>query len=78
LGVSIELVTQDSLNKVEIPVTDNLEINFKTIWNLFYGAGLSKRYRPDSSATYMEPYIQVMAWWAFQKKYLISLRPWNA
>jgi hypothetical protein len=46
---------------------------------VFYGAGLSKRYRPDSSATYMEPYM-VMAWWAFQKNSLISLsgmlEPW--
>jgi hypothetical protein len=36
VGSFNELVTQDSLNKVEIPVTDNLEINFKTIWNLFF------------------------------------------
>jgi hypothetical protein len=35
----------------------------------------------DSSATYMEPLHQVMAWWAFQKKFHIitpqcMLEPW--
>lgn len=83
-GVSIELVTRDSFNKVEIPVTDNLEINFKTIWELFlYGARLSKK---DIDLIHLQhiwnPYIQVMAWWAFQKKipYIITprgmLEPW--
>jgi hypothetical protein len=47
---------------------------------VFYGAGLSKRYRPDSSATYMEPLHTGDGLVGLSKKipYIITpvLEPW--
>jgi glycosyltransferase involved in cell wall biosynthesis len=84
LGVLIELVTQDSANKVAISDTAHLSIKYMSIGELFlYGSRLSAK---DINLIHLQhiwnPYIQVMAFWAYQKNipYIITprgmLEPW--
>ena len=84
LGVSIELLVQESSNKIEVPVTDNLTINYKTMSELFlYGSKLSNK---EVDLIHLQhiwsPYIEIMAFWAYHKKipYIITprgmLEPW--
>ncbi|MDQ5928933.1 MAG: hypothetical protein QG594_711, partial [Bacteroidota bacterium] len=84
LGVSISLITQDSLDKIDVEVTNNLTISYKTIGELFiYGSRLTKN---DFDLIHLQhiwnPYIEVMAFWAHKKKipYIITprgmLEPW--
>lgn len=84
LGINIDLVTQNSGNKVTILDTSHLRIEFMTIWELFlYGSRLSAK---DIDLIHLQhiwnPYIQVMAFWAYHKKipYIITprgmLEPW--
>jgi glycosyltransferase involved in cell wall biosynthesis len=84
LGISIELVTQESADMVAIEESSNLKVNYRTISELFiYGSRLSAK---DIDLIHLQhiwnPYIQVMAFWAFKKKipYIITprgmLEPW--
>jgi glycosyltransferase involved in cell wall biosynthesis len=84
LGISIELVTQESANMVVVEESSHLTVHFRSIKELFiYGSRLSAK---DIDLIHLQhiwnPYIQVMAFWAFQKKipYIITprgmLEPW--
>jgi glycosyltransferase involved in cell wall biosynthesis len=84
LGMVIELVTQESADMVPLIETSHFTINYLSIWDLFlYGSRLSAK---DIDLIHLQhiwtPYIQVMAFWAFQKKipYIITprgmLEPW--
>jgi glycosyltransferase involved in cell wall biosynthesis len=84
LGISIELVTQESADMVAVEESSHLTVHFKSIKELFiYGSRLSAK---DIDLIHLQhiwnPYIQVMAFWAFQKKipYIITprgmLEPW--
>jgi len=84
LGISIELVTQESADMVDIEESSHLTVQYRSIKELFiYGSRLSDK---DVDLIHLQhiwnPYIQVMAFWAFQKKipYIITprgmLEPW--
>jgi glycosyltransferase involved in cell wall biosynthesis len=84
LGISIELVTQGSADMVAIEESSHLTVQYRSIKELFiYGSRLSAK---DVDLIHLQhiwnPYIQVMAFWAFQKKipYIITprgmLEPW--
>jgi glycosyltransferase involved in cell wall biosynthesis len=84
LGISIELVTQESADMVDIEESSHLTVQYRSIKELFiYGSRLSAK---DVDLIHLQhiwnPYIQVMAFWAFQKKipYIITprgmLEPW--
>jgi glycosyltransferase involved in cell wall biosynthesis len=84
LGISIELVTQGSADMVAIEESSLLTVQYRSIKELFiYGSRLSAK---DVDLIHLQhiwnPYIQVMAFWAFQKKipYIITprgmLEPW--
>jgi glycosyltransferase involved in cell wall biosynthesis len=84
LGVTIELVTQKSSDMVKLTERANLTVRFFSIWRLFlYGSKLSAN---DVDLIHLQhiwnPYIQVMAYWAYRKKipYIITprgmLEPW--
>jgi glycosyltransferase involved in cell wall biosynthesis len=84
LDIAIELITQESSDKIKVPQNEHLTVRFCSIWELFlYGSRLSAG---DIDLIHLQhiwtPYIQVMAFWAHQKKipYIISTRgmlePW--
>lgn len=84
LGIRIELCTSWSGDMVAIEESSCLKVNYKSIWKLFlYGSRLSAK---DIDLIHLQhvwtPYIQVMAFWAYQKKipYVITprgmLEPW--
>lgn len=84
LGVSIELIAQDSLDKVTIPDTNNFKLSLKSYWQLFkYGSKISSQ---DVNLIHLQhiwtPYIYLMAFWAYKKNipYIITprgmLEPW--
>jgi glycosyltransferase involved in cell wall biosynthesis len=84
LGISIELVTQESADQVIIKETSHLTVEFMNVRELIlYGSRMSAT---DIDLIHLQhiwnPYIQVMAFWAFQKKipYIITprgmLEPW--
>jgi glycosyltransferase involved in cell wall biosynthesis len=84
LGISIELVTQESNDKVDLAETTNLTVSFRNIWELFlYGSRLSSKKVDIIHLQHIwNPYIQVMAFWAYHKKipYIVTprgmLEPW--
>ena len=84
LGIYIELVTQNSENKVSIIQTDSFKVAFKNLWALFlYGSSIKSSEIDLIHLQHIwDPYIQVMAFWAHQKKipYIITprgmLEPW--
>jgi glycosyltransferase involved in cell wall biosynthesis len=84
LAISIELVTQESADMVTIEEWSHLTVHYRSIRELFiYGSQLSSK---DVDVIHLQhiwnPYIQVMAFWAYQKKipYIITprgmLEPW--
>lgn len=84
LDIFIELITQKSSDMVDVPQKARLTVRFYSIWELFlYGSRLSPS---DIDLIHLQhiwnPYIQVMAFWAYQKKipYIITTRgmlePW--
>lgn len=84
LDVTVELVTQESSDMVKLAERAHLTVRFCSIWELFlYGSRLSAK---DIDLIHLQhiwnPYIQVMAFWAYQKKipYIITprgmLEPW--
>jgi len=84
LGIDIELITQESNDMVAIEESSHLKVKYKSIWELFfYGSRLSAK---EIDLIHLQhiwnPYIQVMAFWAYQKKipYIITprgmLEPW--
>jgi len=84
LGIDIELLTQESADMVDLHDTAHLSVRFKNIWDLFlFGSRMSAK---EIDLIHLQhiwnPYIQVMAFWAFQKKipYIITprgmLEPW--
>ena len=84
LGIHIKLLTQNSANKVPITETDRFIVAFKNLWGLFlYGSRLKSS---EIDLIHLQhiwnPYIQIMAFWAQQKKipYIITprgmLEPW--
>lgn len=84
LGVDIEIVTQESADMVAIKENLYLKVKYMTFWELYrYGSGLSIN---DIDLIHLQhiwnPYIQVMAYWAYKKKipYIITprgmLEPW--
>jgi glycosyltransferase involved in cell wall biosynthesis len=84
LGITIELITQESSDMIKVPERANLTVRFCSIWELFlYGSRLSST---EVDLIHLQhiwnPYIQVMAFWAHQKKipYIITTRgmlePW--
>jgi len=83
-GITVVLLTQESSDTVTLVESDNLTVSYKTIWGLFlYGSQLSAK---DVDLIHLQhiwnPYIQVMAFWAYKKKipYIITprgmLEPW--
>lgn len=83
-GISVNLITQESSDMVELAENDYLSVNFRSIWSLFlYGSRLSNK---NINLIHLQhiwnPYIQVMAFWAYRKKipYIITprgmLEPW--
>jgi glycosyltransferase involved in cell wall biosynthesis len=84
LGISIELVTQKSADRIAIEESTYLSVKFKNIMELFqYGSRLCAK---DVDLIHLQhiwnPYIQVMAFWAWKKNipYIITprgmLEPW--
>jgi glycosyltransferase involved in cell wall biosynthesis len=84
LGISIELVTQESADMVAIEESSLLTVQYRSIKELFiYGSRLSAK---DIDLIHLQhiwnPYIQVMAFWARKKNipYIITprgmLEPW--
>lgn len=84
LDIHIKLLTQNSANKVPITETDRFIVSFKNLWGLFlYGSRLK---HTEIDLIHLQhiwnPYIQIMAFWAQQKKipYIITprgmLEPW--
>ncbi|WP_396187136.1 glycosyltransferase [Flavobacterium sp.] len=84
LDIAIELITQESSDMIKVPQNEHLTVRFCSIWELFlYGSRLSAG---DIDLIHLQhiwnPYIQVMAFWAYKKKipYVISTRgmlePW--
>ena len=84
LGIVIELVTQESDDMVPLIETSHFAVKYLSIWDLFlYGSLLSAK---DIDLIHLQhiwtPYIQVMAFWAYQKRipYIITprgmLEPW--
>jgi glycosyltransferase involved in cell wall biosynthesis len=84
LDVTIELITQESSDMVKLAERSHLTVRFCSIWGLFlYGSRISAK---DIDLIHLQhiwnPYIQVMAFWAYQKKipYIITprgmLEPW--
>jgi glycosyltransferase involved in cell wall biosynthesis len=84
LGISIELVTQESADMVAIEESSHLTVHYRSIKELFiYGSRLSAK---DIDLIHLQhiwnPYIQVMAFWARKKNipYIITprgmLEPW--
>jgi glycosyltransferase involved in cell wall biosynthesis len=83
-GITVVLMTQESSDMVKLAERDHLTIHYRTIWKLFlYGSRLSAK---DIDLIHLQhiwnPYIQVMAFWAYKKKipYIITprgmLEPW--
>jgi len=84
LDIHIKLLTQSSANKVPITETDRFIVSFKNLWGLYlYGSRLK---HTEIDLIHLQhiwnPYIQIMAFWAQQKKipYIITprgmLEPW--
>jgi glycosyltransferase involved in cell wall biosynthesis len=84
LGIAIELITQDTIDKVDIPKIDGLKVNYLSISQLYvYGSKLSAK---EVDLIHLQhiwnPYIQVMAFWAHKKNipYIVTprgmLEPW--
>jgi glycosyltransferase involved in cell wall biosynthesis len=84
LGVTIELVTQESSDMIKLKDRANLKVRFFSIWKLYrFGSQLSAK---DIDLIHLQhiwnPYIHVMAFWAYKKKipYIITprgmLEPW--
>ncbi|WP_426092459.1 glycosyltransferase [Flavobacterium sp. DSR3-2] len=84
LGITIKLITRKSADAVIIKETSHLTVEFMSMRELImYGSRLSAK---DIDLIHLQhiwnPYIQVMAFWAFQKKipYIITprgmLEPW--
>ncbi len=84
LGMQVDLIVQDSFDKIEVESTPNLTIHYKTISELFiYGSKLSKDAVDLIHLQHIwSPYIEVIAFWAYHKNipYIISTRgmlePW--
>ncbi|MBK0368797.1 glycosyltransferase [Flavobacterium agrisoli] len=83
-GIFINLITQESTNMADVKESTYLSVHFKSIWELFiYGSRLSNK---EIDLIHLQhiwnPYIQVMAFWAYRKKipYIITprgmLEPW--
>lgn len=83
-GITVVLITQESSDAVKFAESEYLTVSYKTIWELFiYGSKLSSK---DVDLIHLQhiwnPYIQVMAFWAYKKKipYIITprgmLEPW--
>jgi glycosyltransferase involved in cell wall biosynthesis len=84
LDVTIELATQESSDMVNLVERAHLTVRYRSIWGLFlYGSRLSRK---DVDLIHLQhiwnPYIQVMAFWAYRKNipYIITprgmLEPW--
>lgn len=84
LGIKVDLITQESTDMVPVVENDNLKVIFLSIWKLFFfGSRLSKSKIDLIHLQHIwNPYIQVMAFWAYKKKipYIITprgmLEPW--
>lgn len=84
LGVTIELVTQESADMIKLNERANLKVRFFSIWKLYRFA--SQLSAEDIDLIHLQhiwnPYIHVMAFWAYKKKipYIITprgmLEPW--
>jgi glycosyltransferase involved in cell wall biosynthesis len=83
-GISVELITQESSDMVELAESEHLSVHFRSIWSLFlYGSRLSNKNIDLIHLQHIwNPYIQVIAFWAYQKRipYIITprgmLEPW--
>jgi glycosyltransferase involved in cell wall biosynthesis len=84
LGLSIELVTQETADMVHLKETSRLTVRYKSICDLFrFGSQLSNKNIDLIHLQHIwNPYIQVMAFWARKRKipYIITprgmLEPW--
>lgn len=84
LGVEVELIARPSMNSVNISVSSNFKVNYKSIFELMrYGATISsKEVDLIHLQQVWDPYVHIMAWWARRKNipYIITprgmLEPW--
>jgi glycosyltransferase involved in cell wall biosynthesis len=84
LGLSIELLTQESTDMVNLKENPHFSVKYRSICELFrYGSRLSNKNIDLIHLQHIwNPYIQVMAFWAWKKNipYIITprgmLEPW--